>query len=118
MTGGRSGDAKLGELASLIDAVQTARERAKGGSAEDEVRLARHALEISLPDASALVLVQTPATPVGSRIIRGTGKLERNPCDDCVSVDGPFHYASNAVTKKFACVFDDPAIFHRPARAR
>jgi Flp pilus assembly protein TadD len=72
-TGGRMSDEKLGELASITDAILIAEARASKAGPEDQARLLRRALEIPLPDAAALVLVRTPTLdiPIETQLVRG-----------------------------------------------
>jgi tetratricopeptide (TPR) repeat protein len=73
-TGGRLSDERMGNLASLVEAVlSTAARQAPGRTPDEAARLLRRVLEIPLPDAAALVLVRIPTldTAVEARLLRG-----------------------------------------------
>jgi hypothetical protein len=73
-TGGRAGDAKLGDLAGRVALVllTEARERA-GVSAADAERIERASLELPRPPGATFVIVRSPAgsTPVEATLVRG-----------------------------------------------
>jgi hypothetical protein len=73
-TGGRLNDERTSHLAAVLGAVLTAEARDDAArTPEERGRLQRRLLEIPLPDAAALVLVQTHATdtPLLARLARG-----------------------------------------------
>ncbi|MCS6898955.1 MAG: VWA domain-containing protein [Myxococcales bacterium] len=73
-TGGRLNDERTSHLAAVLAAVLTAEARDDAARTPDErSRLQRRLLEIPLPDAAALVLVQTHATdtPLLAKLARG-----------------------------------------------
>lgn len=73
-TGGRLNDERTSHLAAVLGAVLTAEARDDAARTPDERgRLQRRLLEIPLPDAAALVLVQTHATdtPLLAKLARG-----------------------------------------------
>jgi tetratricopeptide (TPR) repeat protein len=84
-TGGRAGDAQLGELAGRLAQSLIAAGRAQGGvSKEDQARLARVALELPYPAGATLVLVRAPAgaLPIEATLIRGpNGAREERPAE-------------------------------------
>ncbi|AKT39051.1 VIT domain-containing protein [Chondromyces crocatus] len=79
-TGGRTGSAELGELASrlaqvlIADALQR-----KDLPPQADVRLARAALELPFPAGATVVLIRSPGgtTAVQAELIRGTGAARR-----------------------------------------
>lgn len=73
-TGGRTGDARLGELAGRLASALLAEARAKPGVAPDDAaRLARAALELPYPAGATIVLVRTPASGrrIDTSLVRG-----------------------------------------------
>jgi tetratricopeptide (TPR) repeat protein len=73
-TGGRGGDAQLGELASRLANVLLAEARSKEGVAKDDLdRLTRAALELPYPSGATVLLVRSPAgaLPIETTLIRG-----------------------------------------------
>ncbi|UQA59312.1 VIT domain-containing protein [Polyangium aurulentum] len=72
-TGGRAGDAQLGELAGRLAQVLLAEGRgAQGIGAADADRLVRASLELPYPAAAAVVLVRAPAgaLPIDVKLLR------------------------------------------------
>jgi hypothetical protein len=83
-TGGRAGDAQLGELASRLAHVLLAEARLKQGVAPgDAERLTRAALELPYPSGATVLLLRAPAAalPVEATLIRGPkdAREERAP---------------------------------------
>jgi tetratricopeptide (TPR) repeat protein len=69
-TGGRTGEARLGDLAGRLSLALLAEARARPGlPAEDEGRLTRASLELPRPPGATLILVRAPA---GARAIEAT----------------------------------------------
>ena len=68
-TGGRAGDAALGELASRLASVLLAEARsARGIAKEDAEQLVAAALEVARPDRGQVVMVRAPAASVPLRV--------------------------------------------------
>ena len=83
-TGGRAGDAQLGELASTLGAVLVAEARSRPGlRPEDSEPLLRVALEMARDERASVVLVRGPsaALPLDVKLVRGpqTAREERAP---------------------------------------
>jgi len=83
-TGGRAGEAKLGELAGRLSLALLAEARAKPGlPAADAERLERASLELPRPRGATLLLVRAPAgtRPVEVTLVRGAkeSREERGP---------------------------------------
>ncbi len=73
-TGGRAGDAQLGELASRLAHVLLAEARAKPDVAKsDAERLVRSALELPYPQGATVIVLRTPAgsLPIEATLSRG-----------------------------------------------
>lgn len=73
-TGGRFDSERTSNLAAVLDAITTAEARDNPArTPEEQARLQRRLLEIPLPDAASLVLVQTNAidTPLIAQLARG-----------------------------------------------
>lgn len=73
-TGGRSGDALLGELASRLANVLLAEARGKDGIAKADLdRLTRAALELPYPAGATVIVLRAPAgaLPIETTLIRG-----------------------------------------------
>jgi Flp pilus assembly protein TadD len=83
-TGGRAGDAQLGELAGRLAHVLIAEARLKQGvAADDAERLTRAALELPYPSGATVIVLRSPAAalPVEATLIRGPkdAREERAP---------------------------------------
>lgn len=73
-TGGRAGDAQLGELAGRLSNVLLAEARGKAGVGKDDLdRLTRAALELPYPAGATVFVVRAPAgaLPIETTLIRG-----------------------------------------------
>jgi tetratricopeptide (TPR) repeat protein len=79
-TGGRAGDAQLGELAGRLSQVLLAEGRGKQGlPAADQDRLVRAALELPYPAGAAVVLVRAPAGALPITVKLSRDKAESEP---------------------------------------
>jgi tetratricopeptide (TPR) repeat protein len=83
-TGGRAGDAQLGELASRLSHALLAEARTKPGvAADDAERLTRAALELPYPAGATVLVLRSPAAalPIEATLIRGPkdAREERAP---------------------------------------
>jgi len=83
-TGGRAGDAQLGELAGRLAHVLLAEARSRPGvPASDVERLTRAALELPYPAGATVVVLRSPAgsIPVEATLVRGPkdAREERSP---------------------------------------
>ena len=83
-TGGRAGDAQLGELASRVAAALLAEARVRQGlPAEDADRLTRFAVELPHPAGATTLLLRAPAgaLPIEATLVRGPkeAREERRP---------------------------------------
>jgi hypothetical protein len=83
-TGGRSGDAKLGDLASRLSLALLAEARARPGvSAADAERMERASLELPRPPGATLILLRAPSAtrPIEAMLLRGAkdAREERLP---------------------------------------
>ena len=74
-TGGRGDDGRLGELASITQAVLLAGARG-GADAEVEAELERRLLRTALPDVQSVVMIQSPPSddPIEVSVIRKNGE--------------------------------------------
>jgi hypothetical protein len=87
-TGGRSGDAQLGELSGYVAHTLLAEARAKDGvSPADRERLTRTALSLPFPEAGAVFLVRSPAgsVPIDAVLVRGPKESKEERAMDLVS---------------------------------
>lgn len=81
-TGGRGDDGRLGELASITQAVLLA--GARGGTdAEVEAELERRLLRTALPDVQSVVMIQSPPAddPIEVSVIRARGEKVAQSAD-------------------------------------
>ena len=74
-TGGRGDDGRLGELASIAQAVLLAGARG-GADAEVEAELERRLLRTALPDVQSVVMIQSPPSddPIEVSVVRKNGE--------------------------------------------
>lgn len=81
--GGRGDDGRLGELASIAQAVLIAGARRGGLRPEVDAELSRRLLQTPLPDAAGLVMVRTFAadSPVQIRLARELGDRAETPLE-------------------------------------
>jgi Mg-chelatase subunit ChlD/tetratricopeptide (TPR) repeat protein len=82
-TGGRGDDGRVGELASITQAVLLAGARAGAETEDIRSQLVRRLMQTPLPDVSALVLVQAPPAddPIEVKVTREKGEREQQPPD-------------------------------------
>ena len=81
-TGGRGDDGRLGELASIAQAVLLAGARG-GADAEVEAELDRRLLRTALPDVQSVVMIQSPPSddPIEVRVVRSNGEKVAQSAD-------------------------------------
>ncbi|HVJ19795.1 MAG TPA: VWA domain-containing protein, partial [Polyangiaceae bacterium] len=82
-TGGRGDDGRIGELASITQAVLLAGARAGAATEDVRAQLVRRLTQTPLPDVSTLVVVQAPPSddPIDVKIAREKGDREQQPAD-------------------------------------
>jgi len=81
-TGGRGDDGRLGELASITQAVLLAGARG-GADAEVEAELERRLLRTALPDVQSVVMIQSPPSddPIAVSVVRKNGEKAAQSAD-------------------------------------
>jgi len=81
-TGGRGDDGRLGELASITQAVLLAGARG-GADAEVEAELERRLLRTALPDVQSVVMIQSPPSddPIEVSVVRKNGEKVAQSAD-------------------------------------
>jgi tetratricopeptide (TPR) repeat protein len=81
-TGGRGDDGRLGELASITQAVLLAGARG-GADAEVEAELERRLLRTALPDVQSVVMIQSPPAddPIEVSVVRKNGEKVAQSAD-------------------------------------
>ncbi|HKO52107.1 MAG TPA: VWA domain-containing protein [Polyangiaceae bacterium] len=81
-TGGRGDDGRLGELASITQAVLLAGARG-GADAEVEAELERRLLRTALPDVQSVVIIQSPPAddPIEVSVVRKNGEKVAQSAD-------------------------------------
>ncbi len=82
-TGGRGDDGRIGELASITQAVLLAGARAAAETEDVRAQLVRRLMQTPLPDVSTLVVVQAPPSddPIDVKVAREKGDREQQPAD-------------------------------------
>jgi len=81
-TGGRGDDGRLGELASITQAILLAGARG-GADAEVEAELERRLLRTALPDVQSVVMIQSPPSddPIEVSVVRARGEKVAQSAD-------------------------------------
>src|SRR5262249_541631 len=88
-TGGRGDDGRIGELASITQAVLLAGARS-GAQGDVETELLRRLMQTPLPDLASLLVVQPPASddPIEVRVGGESGDREQQPADFAARAPG------------------------------
>jgi Mg-chelatase subunit ChlD/tetratricopeptide (TPR) repeat protein len=82
-TGGRGDDGRMGELASMTEAVLLAGARAASPGPDLDAQLVRRLVQTPLPDVASVVVVRSPPgdEPVVVRVVRDSGAKDEDAAD-------------------------------------